>query len=131
LRGISVPVKITSIESSPKKVMSNDRGVNHILVEPGDGLGNVSIQVQEFNVGAAFGSYHFHEHSDNIYVVLSGTINSFVDGESRLLSAGDVIFIPAGAAHRTTNGGDTVARALEIYAPPPGDDSHKAPEPGG
>jgi hypothetical protein len=31
----------------------------------------------------------------------------------------------------TTNGGDVVARALEIYAPPPGSDSHAAPEPGG
>ena len=75
------------------------------------------------------GSYHYHEHSDNIYVVLSGTINSYVDGQSRLLSEGDVIFIPAGAAHKTTNGGDTVARALEIYAPPPGNDSHTVPDP--
>jgi mannose-6-phosphate isomerase-like protein (cupin superfamily) len=125
-----MPVTTTSIESSPKKIMSNDRGVNHLLVEASEGLGNVSIQVQEFNVGAPFGGYHYHEHSDNIYIVLSGTINSFVDGKSYLLSAGDVIFIPAGAAHRTTNGGDTVARAIEIYAPPPGADSHPAPDPG-
>jgi mannose-6-phosphate isomerase-like protein (cupin superfamily) len=125
-----MPATTTSIESSPKKIMSNDRGVNHILVEATEGLGNVSIQVQEFKVGAAFGGYHYHEHSDNIYIVLSGTINSYVDGVSRLLSAGDVIFIPAGSAHRTTNGGDTVARAIEIYAPPPGDDSHPAPDPG-
>jgi mannose-6-phosphate isomerase-like protein (cupin superfamily) len=124
-----MPATTTSIESSAKKIMSNDRGVNHVLVEATEGLGNISVQVQEFKVGAAFGSYHYHEHSDNIYVVLSGTINSYVDGESRLLSEGDVIFIPAGAAHKTTNGGDTVARALEIYAPPPGNDSHTVPEP--
>jgi mannose-6-phosphate isomerase-like protein (cupin superfamily) len=125
-----MPATTTSIESSAKKIMSKDRGVNHILVEATEGLGNVSIQVQEFNVGAAFGNYHYHEHSDNIYIVLSGTIHSFVDGVSRMLSAGDVIFIPAGSPHRTTNGGDVVARAIEIYAPPPGDDSHSAPDPG-
>lgn len=124
-----MPATRTSIESSPKKVMSNDRGVNHLLVEATTGLGNVSMQVQEFNVGAAFGGYHYHEHSDNIYLVLSGTIRSVVDGETHLLSAGDLLFIPAGAAHMTTNGGDVVARALEIYAPPPGDDSHSAPNP--
>lgn len=124
-----MPATRTSIESSPKKIMSNDRGTNHILVEASDGLGNVSIQVQEFKVGAAFGGYHYHEHADNIYVVLSGTIHAFVDGQSHVLEEGDVIFIPAGSPHRTTNGGDTVARALEIYAPPPGTDSHPAPEP--
>jgi mannose-6-phosphate isomerase-like protein (cupin superfamily) len=124
-----MPGTRTSIESSPKKIMSNDRGVNHILVDETQGLGNLSIQVQEFKVGAPFGGYHYHEHCDNIYIVLSGTINSFVDGESHLLSAGDVIFIPAGAAHRTTNGGDAIARAIEIYAPPTQGDSHPAPEP--
>jgi Mannose-6-phosphate isomerase len=126
-----LPATRTSIESSAKKIMSNDRGVNHLLVEATQGLGNVSMQVQEFRVGAAFGSYHYHEHSDNIYLVLSGTIKSVVDGETLLLSEGDLMFIPAGAAHMTTNGGDVVARALEIYAPPPGSDSHAAPEPGG
>jgi mannose-6-phosphate isomerase-like protein (cupin superfamily) len=124
-----MPARITSVDASPKKIMSNDRGVNHLLVDATDGLGNVSVQVQEFNVGAAFGSYHYHQNSDNIYVVLSGTIRSVVDGESRLLVAGDVLFIPAGAAHKTTNGGDTIARALEIYAPPPGSDSHTVLDP--
>ncbi len=125
-----MPATRTSIESSPKKIMSNDRGVNHLIVDASEGLGHISIQVQEFNVGAAFGGYHYHEHCDNIYIVLSGTIHSVVDGESLFLSEGDVMFIPAGAAHKTTNGGDTVARAIEIYAPPPGSDSHPAPDPG-
>ena len=89
-----MPAERTSIEASPKKVMSKDRGVNHILVEATQGLGHISMQVQEFNVGAAFGGYHYHETSDNIYVVLSGTINSFVDGESHILSEGDVLFDP-------------------------------------
>jgi mannose-6-phosphate isomerase-like protein (cupin superfamily) len=124
-----VPATRTSIDSSPKKPMSNDRGVNHLLVD-GDGLGNVMIQVQEFKVGAAFGTYHYHEHSDNIYVVLNGTISAVVDGEQHVLQEGDLLFIPAGSPHKTTNGGATVARALEIYAPPAGADSHPAPEPG-
>jgi mannose-6-phosphate isomerase-like protein (cupin superfamily) len=123
-----MPATRTSIDASPKKEMSLDRGVNHLLVD-GEGLDNLSIQVQEFKVGAAFGSYHYHEHSDNIYVVLSGTINAFVDGETQILTEGDLLFIPAGSPHKTTNGGDTVGRALEIYAPPARDDSHVAPDP--
>jgi mannose-6-phosphate isomerase-like protein (cupin superfamily) len=124
-----VPATRTSIETSAKKEMSNDRGQNHLLVDAAQGLGNVSIQVQEFKVGAAFGSYHYHEASDNIYFVLNGSIKAIVDGETHLLTEGDLLFIPAGSPHKTTNGGDTVARALEIYAPPPGSDSHAAPEP--
>jgi mannose-6-phosphate isomerase-like protein (cupin superfamily) len=123
-----VPATVKSIDDSPKKEMSNGRGVNHILVD-GDGLGNVMLQVQEFNVGAAFGGYHYHEHSDNIYLVLEGTIKSVVDGETHLVSKGGLIFIPAGSPHKTTNGGDVVARALEIYAPPAGADSHSVPDP--
>lgn len=117
-----MPASKTSINESKKVEMSNGRGVNHVLVE-GEGLDNLSIQVQEFKVGAPFGKYHLHERSDNVYFVLEGTIKSFVDGEERLLSPGDLLFIPAGAAHMTTNGGDTVARALEIYAPPPKGDT--------
>src|SRR4051812_24537026 len=123
-----MPASRTSIDESRKVVMSKDRGVNHILVD-GEGLNHVSLQVQEFKVGAAFGSYHYHERSDNIYLVLSGTIKSVVDGETLILNEGDLMFIPAGSPHKTTNGGDVVARALEIYAPPPGDDSHPASEP--
>jgi mannose-6-phosphate isomerase-like protein (cupin superfamily) len=123
-----VPATVTSIDASPKKEMSNDRGTNHLLVD-GQGLGNVMLQVQEFKVGAAFGKYHYHEASDNIYLVLDGTIKAIVDGETHLLTEGDLLFIPAGSPHKTTNGGDTVARALEIYAPPAGEDSHPAPEP--
>jgi mannose-6-phosphate isomerase-like protein (cupin superfamily) len=123
-----VPATRTSIDASRKVPMSNDRGVNHVLVD-GDGLGNVMIQVQEFKVGAAFGKYHLHKGSDNIYLVLYGTIKAMVDGETHVLSEGELLFIPAGAAHKTTNGGDVVARALEIYAPPAGEDSHPAPEP--
>ncbi|MEA2622797.1 MAG: hypothetical protein QOH61_1707 [Chloroflexota bacterium] len=119
----------TSIEGSRKVPMSKERGTNHVLVEAAEGLGNVSIQVQEFNVGAAFGTYHLHERSDNIYLVLEGTITAVVDGETHTLTEGELLFIPAGSPHKTTNGGDVTARALEIYAPPPGDDSHPAPEP--
>ena len=57
-----MPATRTSIEASPKKVMSNDRGVNHLLVAATEGLGHISMQVQEFNVGAAFGGITTTRH---------------------------------------------------------------------
>jgi mannose-6-phosphate isomerase-like protein (cupin superfamily) len=116
----------TSIDQAPKTPMKNDRGVNHILVDGLMGLQNVSIQVQEFTVGGPFGNYHYHESSDNVYMVLTGTVAAVVGGEEITLSEGELMFIPAGVPHMTKNGGDTMCRALEIYAPPPGDDSHSA-----
>jgi mannose-6-phosphate isomerase-like protein (cupin superfamily) len=94
-----MPATVTSISGSPKKPMSNDRGLNHILVD-GDGLNNIMIQVQEFKVGAAFGKYHLHEHTDNVFFVIDGTLKAVVDGETHLLQPGDLIFIPAGSPHK-------------------------------
>ena len=55
-----------------------------------------------------------HRHDvDELVVVVGGTGEYSLDGESHEVQEGDVVFIPAGIAHGTVNNGDGV---LHIHA---------------
>lgn len=113
----------TTIASAPTRPMQLERGFQRVLVE-GGGAQNVDVHVNVIAVGSAPGPYHYHERSENVYIVLSGVVEVFVEGERRLLKAGDVAFIPPGLPHSARNGGTEVAELIEIYSPPRGTDFH-------
>lgn len=76
------------------------------------------IVLQRFQADAnQFGSYHVHHESDNIWVVLEGTLSSIIGGVRYETRAGEVIFMPAGVPHATGNFSSEEMRALEVYAP--------------
>jgi quercetin dioxygenase-like cupin family protein len=62
---------------------------------------------------------HQHAGSDKVYFVLRGTGDFRVDREERRLSAGGVIFCPAGSDHAVTNSGPDRLALLVFMAPPP------------
>jgi mannose-6-phosphate isomerase-like protein (cupin superfamily) len=121
-------VRITNLDTAPIKEMKNDRGYDRLLVD-GDQAEALNIYYVNLKPGRGLGPYHYHEHSENLYVVLSGTIEAVVDGVRHVLGPRDVIFIPKGAPHQTGNAGDGPAEALEVYAPPRGTDSHMLDDP--
>lgn len=43
--------------------------------------------------------YHSHEHRDEVWTVVKGTGIVVLDGERRMVSAGDIISMPAGCKH--------------------------------
>jgi quercetin dioxygenase-like cupin family protein len=53
---------------------------------------------------------HFHPSQDEHFEVLEGTMEARVDGETRTLTAGEVLDIPAKAVHAMWNGGNEAAR---------------------
>lgn len=76
------------------------------------------VVLQRFAAGAnQFGSYHVHQSSDNIWVVVQGTLSSIIGGARYETRAGEVIFMPAAVPHATGNFGSEEMRALEVYAP--------------
>lgn len=115
--------KITSIPSAPTRPMQLGRGYQRVLVE-GEGAINVDVHVNVIKVGSGPGPYHYHERCENIYIVLSGTIEAIVDGVRHVLRKDDVAFIPPGVPHSAGNVGDADAVAIEIYSPPRGTDFH-------
>lgn len=44
-------------------------------------------------------NYHSYERRDEVWTVISGSGSDVIDGEERLVSAGDVIDLPVGCKH--------------------------------
>ena len=64
---------------------------------------------------------HYHARSEEIYLLLEGGGTMELDGEERVVGAGDAILIPPGAWHRIT-AGTGGARFLCSCAPPYSDE---------
>lgn len=59
-----------------------------------------------------------HEDNDQVLTFVQGTVTAEVGGESKTVSAGDLVVVPAGTEHNFTNSGDEVVRLYTIYGPP-------------
>jgi len=111
------------LSEAPTHGMRYDRGTQIELFDPSRGAGNIDFHINVINVDSGPGPYHYHEKSENVYLVLEGTIWAVIDGQKYVLEKDDVAFIPPGVRHCAGNGGDVPARVVEIYAPP-GPDFH-------
>lgn len=59
-----------------------------------------------------------HPDNDQVLVFTDGTARADVAGETREVSAGDLVVVPAGTEHNFTNTGSELLRLLTIYGPP-------------
>jgi mannose-6-phosphate isomerase-like protein (cupin superfamily) len=109
--------------------MAFGRGISKHLVGPDDGLATADVHINEIRAGSGLGHYHVHKQADNIYVVLSGTMEAVVDGRRYVIPQSSVVVIPAGTPHAAGNAGEGTARVVEIYAPG-GEDFHILKPPG-
>jgi len=76
--------------------------------------GREVVQVRvEFEPGSGFPN-HTHPGEEIIYVI-EGTFEYVIDGKVSRMKAGDVLFVPAGAAHSAKNIGTTKAAELATY----------------
>jgi mannose-6-phosphate isomerase-like protein (cupin superfamily) len=84
------------------------------------------VNLQYVRIESDFtGGLHYHEHSENVYLVLSGTLTVVVDGTTYELGPNDLVFVPKGSHHSASNYGTDPVECIEIYAPPKSaDDSH-------
>jgi hypothetical protein len=63
------------------------------------------------------GVMHIHPHQDERFEVLAGQAQFLVDGERRVLGAGESIDVPAGTAHTFANGGPDEMRVIGEFRP--------------
>lgn len=114
----------TRVDQAPINKLSGDRGVSFLLASPAVGFAkNIDLHLNELKPGSGPGPTHFHEHAENIYWVLDGKIEVAIGDDVHHLSPGDVLVIPPGVIHATSNPYDRLCRFIEIYAPP-GPDFH-------
>jgi mannose-6-phosphate isomerase-like protein (cupin superfamily) len=64
------------------------------------------------NPAGAIVSARVH-HRDRLEAVLAGLLKVTIDGESAILTAGDIVFVPAGAARRVETVGTSPVHCLE------------------
>lgn len=67
-----------------------------------------------------------HPSSEQVLLVLEGEVMAEIGGERATLRKGDVVIVPAGAAHRFVNHGASAALTLNVYAPPAYDEDEEA-----
>ena len=108
----------TNINEAPTRQMKLGRGTGIKLINEETGSSKVDVHLNTINDDSGPGEIHFHQHADNVYVVLEGVLEVVVAGERHLLKKDDVGFIPAGLVHSAGSaGGQGPTRVLEIYAP--------------
>jgi quercetin dioxygenase-like cupin family protein len=60
---------------------------------------------------------HRHRDEAETILVLEGTFELTVDGERRLLGAGESIHVPRGVVHASANVGETDGRRVVLFSP--------------
>ena len=58
---------------------------------------------------------HIHPGYEEVTLVLDGRIEAVLEGETRILGPGDLLFAPVGAKHTITNQSDKSAKVLAIF----------------
>ena len=107
-----------NINTAPTRQMKLGRGTGIKLINEEIGSPKVDVHLNMINDDSGPGEIHFHEHADNVYIVLEGVLEVVVEGDRHLLEKDDVGFIPAGMVHTAGSaGGHGTTRVLEIYAP--------------
>jgi len=82
-------------------------------------VGNVEVLVTEYAPGQGTGGDDYtHGDSQEICLVIRGSLEFTVDGETTVLDAGDSIEYRTSVPHRLVNIGDDVAEAVWVVTPP-------------
>jgi quercetin dioxygenase-like cupin family protein len=88
-----------------------------------------SQQITEALVTLAPGCGHdFHRHprQEEVLYLLSGTLEQWLEGESRTLQPGDAVFVPRGLVHASFNVGSEDAKFLVVLSPSAGEGGYES-----
>ena len=77
-----------------------------------------ALFMSEISVASGGGTApHIHQHEDEAFRLLEGTLTIQVGGDTITASAGDFAFLPRGIAHSFRNAGECDAKALVLITP--------------
>jgi len=63
--------------------------------------------------------YHYHQNRESVLIIISGEGIEIIEGKEFKVTAGDILFIPAGEKHAILNRSDRDLRYLEFFTCPP------------
>ena len=91
-------------------------GIRFVLDADTSG-GSVTAFECDVPANARMSAPHSHDGFEEANYGLAGVTTFTVDGETRELHPGEVVFVPRGAVHAFENGGDADARFLAVVTP--------------
>lgn len=95
----------------------NVLGDQQTIKYTGKDTGGVFMQMEGYNEPGMGIPLHSHENEDEIFHVLEGEMEFVVDGASRVLKAGDMLFAPRRIPHTWKVVGEQKARVVVTAIP--------------
>ncbi|HEY3773233.1 MAG TPA: cupin domain-containing protein [Solirubrobacteraceae bacterium] len=109
------PMSVLRREDRPS--IETAAGTRKFLLTPPP-LRHIEVYVGEFDPGTSTGDAYVHGDSQELLLVVAGTVRVEIGEQSHVLSAGDSIEYTSAAPHRTENCGEERAEVLWIVSPP-------------
>jgi transcriptional regulator with XRE-family HTH domain len=82
-------------------------------------LGQLEVFVGELDAGGSTGTEPYaHGDSEELLIVINGTVQLELGGDSHVLQSGDSIDYRSSTPHRVTNRGEETAEVIWIISPP-------------
>ncbi|RQW81633.1 MAG: cupin domain-containing protein [Methanothrix sp.] len=78
---------------------------------------NASINVTQIEPGKSFGA-HYHQYRDEIDYIVKGQANMTIAGNTHLVKAGDLIYVPPMTVHDFTGIGSENMALICVFTPP-------------
>ena len=61
-------------------------------------------------------NYHMHYHRSEHWVIVSGTATVTIDGEERIVSSNESVFVKNGSKHKLANSGKILLQVIEVQS---------------
>ena len=91
---------------------------SHVLMDAGEmGSRNMSVTWLEVPAGVEQ-TLHSDEEAEQVYVVVRGSGQMTVAGDTGEVGEGDLILVPPATDHSISNGGDGELACISIQSPP-------------
>jgi len=88
------------------------------LASPALGSARITLKATRLDPSATGPDWHVHEF-DQLSYVLEGSLSVEVGGRRAVVGPGDLVVVPGGVPHRTSNPGPDVERHLAFLVPAP------------
>ena len=92
-------------------------GQNWKILYPEMGCEQITLNYFEHEPGVTF-TPHVHEESVDVIIVLKGRGQIASNDDTVTFEAGDILYVPPGVYHGTTNTGDEPLVMFSLQAPP-------------
>ena len=100
------------------KIKNERTGQRMIFLQTGQETNGRLLEIESFNPKSDMREpIHMHPKQESSAKVISGKLHFLVNGQEKIVAAGETIVIPAGAPHCFWNDDDIEARSIQHFSP--------------